>query len=142
MEKLKRKIKDLAYQYKGGLNEKIENRKEEMELDDKSHYMLYNVLGISDRVGEEIDLYQNAGRFLYKYAGAFAEDATIECFKYKYPNAKSKVKIPNTVSTNPKTVEIDCLVGKCAIEIKWRDATTDGDHLNIDLKVLYYHLPY
>jgi hypothetical protein len=25
--------------------------------------------------------------------------------------------------------EIDCLLGKDAIEIKWRDATTDGDHI-------------
>lgn len=28
-----------------------------------------------------------------------------------------------------KTFEIDCLVGTDAIEIKWRDATTDGDHI-------------
>ena len=25
--------------------------------------------------------------------------------------------------------EIDCLIGSDAIEIKWRDATTDGDHI-------------
>ena len=24
---------------------------------------------------------------------------------------------------------MDCLVGKDALEIKWRDATTDGDHI-------------
>ncbi len=29
----------------------------------------------------------------------------------------------------PKTFEIDCIVEQNAIEIKWRDATTDGDHI-------------
>ena len=29
----------------------------------------------------------------------------------------------------PKTIEIDCLIGTDALEIKWRDATTDGDHI-------------
>ena len=33
-------------------------------------------------------------------------------------------------ATRPKTFEIDCLVDSDAIEIKWRDATTDGDHIN------------
>ena len=28
-----------------------------------------------------------------------------------------------------QTFEIDCLVGDRAHEIKWRDATTDGDHV-------------
>lgn len=30
---------------------------------------------------------------------------------------------------NPKTFEIDCLIENNAIEVKWRDATTDGDHI-------------
>ncbi len=34
------------------------------------------------------------------------------------------------VDQRPKTFEIDCLVEeRDAIEIKWRDATTDGDHI-------------
>ncbi|HES9775379.1 TPA: ApaLI family restriction endonuclease, partial [Streptococcus pneumoniae] len=38
--------------------------------------------------------------------------------------------MPNSESTKPKTFEIDCLVGKKhAYEIKWWDATTDGDHI-------------
>jgi len=40
------------------------------------------------------------------------------------------VKISNTTGQRPKTFEIDCLVDFDAIEIKWRDATTDGDHIN------------
>ncbi len=29
-----------------------------------------------------------------------------------------------------KTREIDCLANNKAYEIKWKDATTDGDHIN------------
>lgn len=53
----------------------------------------------------------------------------ILCFKMKFPDAKTKVKVPNKMSSRPKTFEIDCLIGNEAYEIKWRDATTDGDHV-------------
>jgi hypothetical protein len=39
------------------------------------------------------------------------------------------VRIPNTQGQRPKTFEIDCLVASDAIEIKWKDSTTDGDHI-------------
>jgi len=100
----------------------------EMEEDDKSHYLIYQVLGISDEEGKLIDLYQNRGRFLYKYAGSFLEEATKLCFLETFPNCAT-IKIPNTLGSRPKTFEIDCLEGNNAIEIKWRDATTDGDHI-------------
>lgn len=122
-------IQSLANKYSKALSKQINNRTNEMKEDDNSHYMLYNVLGISNDQGHQIDLYQNIGRFLYKYAGSFLEEATIACFKHKYPHAEEKVKIKNTFSSNPKTVEIDCLVNNVAFEIKWRDATTDGDHI-------------
>jgi type II restriction enzyme len=37
--------------------------------------------------------------------------------------------IDYTLGLRPKTFEIDCLVESNAYEIKWRDATTDGDHI-------------
>lgn len=86
------------------------------------------MLGISDNEGNLIDTYQNKGRFLYKYAGSFLEESALLCFKHKYPDAK-KSKINNKLGLKPKTFEIDCLVGTDAHEIKWRDATTDGDHI-------------
>ena len=100
-----------------------------MEGDDKSHYLIYQVLGITSTEGELIDRYQNNGRFLYRYAGAFVEEAVIRCFQCKFPDAQIKVKIPNTIGQRPKMFEIDCLVHNKAFEIKWRDATTDGDHI-------------
>ena len=99
-----------------------------MKDDDTSHYLLYRVLGVTNDEGNLIDVYQNKGRFLYKYAGAFLEEAALTCMKYKYPES-AKVKIPNTLGSKPKTFEIDCLVNGFAHEIKWRDATTDGDHI-------------
>lgn len=129
MTEIRQRIEFLAEEYSRKLDEKITIRKEEMNHDDNSHYMLYNVLGISDEDGYQIDLYQNVGRFLYRHAGSFLEDAAIACFQYKFPQAQANVKIPNTIDSKPRNVEIDCLVGNNAFEIKWRDATTDGDHI-------------
>lgn len=129
MDQLIRKIKELADKYSSQLQEQIDRRIEAMNRDDKSHYLIYRVLGISDEQGDQIDIYQNKGRFLYKYAGSFLEEATIMCFEHRYPSAKKKFKINNVLGTRPKQFEIDCLVGNDAIEIKWRDATTDGDHI-------------
>ncbi len=128
MEDITQKIKELAQKYSDNLKLKIDNRMEEMRDDDKSHYLIYQVLGISDEEGRLIDLYQNKGRFLYKYAGSFLEDVTKLCFLEAFPNSAT-TKIPNTLGVRPKTFEIDCLESNNAIEIKWRDATTDGDHI-------------
>ena len=64
-------IRDLALEYSTRLLLAIDNRTEEMLADDVSHYLIYKVLGISQSEGQQIDLYQNKGRFLYKYAGSF-----------------------------------------------------------------------
>lgn len=122
------KIKSLADKYASDLQTKVDNRVKEMKSDDNSHYLIYRVLGVSDKEGNLIDLYQNKGRFLYKYAGAFLEESTVICFKHAYPDAE-KIKIPNTLGIRPKTFEIDCLINDDAHEIKWRDATTDGNHI-------------
>jgi hypothetical protein len=90
--------------------------------------LIYQVLGIANEEGELIDIYQNKGRFLYNYAGVFLEDAAFLCFKERYPGA-TRCHVPNTIGQRPKQFEIDCLVENEAIEIKWRDATTDGDHI-------------
>jgi len=123
------KIKELADKYSEELKKQVDLRIEEMQDDDNSHYLIYRVLGISNEEGKLIDVYQNKGRFLYKYAGSFLEEATIICIKEKYPDAEIKVKIPNTIGVRPRTFEIDCLESGKAHEIKWRDATTDGDHI-------------
>lgn len=118
----------MADKYADDLKHQVDLRVEEMKHDDTSHYLLYRVLGVTDEEGNLIDLYQNKGRFLYKYAGAFLEEAATICMKHKFPDS-AKTKIPNTLGQRPKTFEIDCLVGTLAHEIKWRDATTDGDHI-------------
>lgn len=121
-------IQLLADKYANVLQERMNVRMEEMQYDDTGHYLIYNVLGISNDEGRSIDIYQNKGRFLYKYAGTFLEEATNICFRYAYPDAE-KMTIPNTLGNKPKTFEIDCVIGSNAYEIKWRDATTDGDHI-------------
>ena len=141
MEELITKIKNLAEVYSANLKGKIEARTEEMKADDNSHYLIYRVLGITLEQGQLIDSYQNTGRFLYKYAGSFLEEAATLCLNYKFPDG-IKTKIENTLGQRPKTFEIDFLNSKDAIEVKWRDATTDGDHITKEhtrVKVIREH---
>lgn len=121
-------IRALADEYARQLKEKIDERVEDMDEDDKSHFLIYQVLGVSDEEGRLIDVYQNKGRFLYRYAGSFLENVAKLCFKSTYPESGA-LRIENTQGRRPRTFEIDCLVGSDALEIKWRDATTDGDHI-------------
>lgn len=125
---IEEQIRNLAAWYAENLKAVTVQRVTEMEADDRSHFLIYRVLGVSDQEGQLIDIYQNKGRFLYKYAGSFLEAAAKLCFKEAFPESRS-VRISNTQGRRPKTFEIDCLVDKDAIEIKWRDATTDGDHI-------------
>ena len=128
MDELIQNIKNLAVVYSTNLKVKIEARTEEMKADDNAHYLIYRVLGISLQEGQLIDQYQNTGRFLYKYAGSFLEEAATLCLNYRFPDGK-KSKVENTLGQRPKTFEIDFLNLNDAIEVKWRDATTDGDHI-------------
>ncbi len=125
---IEQRIEALAREYRSRLAAATTSRVEEMKADDNSHYLIYRVLGVSEDEGWNIDLYQNKGRFLYKYAGSFLEAASILCFAEAYPESR-KMKVPNTMGSRPATFEIDCLVDSDAIEIKWKDATTDGDHI-------------
>jgi hypothetical protein len=141
MNDLKDKIKKLADTYANNLKEKIANRKEEMKNDDNSHYLIYRVLGITTEEGQLIDMYQNTGRFLYKYAGSFLEEAATYCLNFKFPDG-IKTTIPNTNGSRPSNFEIDFLNDQDAIEVKWRDATTDGDHITKEhtrVKVISEH---
>ncbi len=126
---IEEEIRRLADKYAANLEARVERRVKEMESDDRSHHLIYRVLGVADEEGSLIDIYQNKGRFLYRYAGSFLEEAAKLCFRERYPDSAS-VRIPNTLGQRPKTFEIDCLVeDRDAVEIKWRDATTDGDHV-------------
>lgn len=71
MGTIKNKIVELANSYSKNLRKKIDERITEMKEDDNSHYLIYRVLGITSKEGNLIDIYQNKGRFLYKYAGSF-----------------------------------------------------------------------
>ena len=51
MTNIKEEITKLAKKYSDNLKSKIDNRMEEMKVDDKSHYLIYQVLGISNKEG-------------------------------------------------------------------------------------------
>ena len=72
---MKDQIRALADRYAAELKRNIDERVIAMEQDDRSHVLIYQVLGVSEGEGKLIDVYQNKGRFLYKYAGSFLEEA-------------------------------------------------------------------
>jgi len=84
---IEEELRALADKYAMALKGKIDARVEEMESDDHSHYLIYQVLGVTDEEGRLIDIYQNKGRFLYKYAGSFLEEATKICFLRTFPDS-------------------------------------------------------
>ena len=149
---IEQEIRELAARHLSGLQRKISDRIEEMKQDGTSHFLIYRILGVSVEEGQLIDVYQNKGRFLYNTAGRFLEEATKLCFRAKFSDS-GRLRIPNTRGSRPRRFEIDCLVGLDAIEIKWRDATTDGDHITkehtriatiadagyIPIRVMYYY---
>lgn len=128
------RLRAIITRYRDELQKKVKSRELEMAKDNNDHYMVYNALGFTDQEGYQIDFQQNVGRFLYKYAGSLLEEMVIQCFKIAHSDVKEKVKLPNTIDSSPKMIEIDCLVGSRAYEIKWKDATTDGDHINKEHK--------
>lgn len=108
----KEHFEKIVLKYREELKKKIEQRKQEMVNDHNEHYLIYHALGFSSEEGYQIDFQQNVGRFLYKYAGSMLEELVISCMKMKFPGAREKVKIKNTIDSSPKTIEIDCLIGK------------------------------
>ena len=106
------------------LQQKIEERRLEMSENSIEHFKLYRVFGFSDEEGFRIDLYQNIGRFVYKYAGALLEQSTVAVLQYTKDG--ESIRIPNTINRSPKRFQIDFFVrsDNKAHEVKWRDATT------------------
>src|SRR5438876_9927031 len=95
-------IEELADKYAKELDKQIKTRMTDMEQDDRSYYLIYQVLRISEQEGNLIDAYQNKGRFLYKYAGSFLESAATLCFEYGCENVLAKYKVENTLGKKPK----------------------------------------
>ena len=57
-------IRNLASAYSDRLKKVIDKRVEEMKFDDFSHYLIYQVLGISNQESHLIGVYQNKARRL------------------------------------------------------------------------------
>ncbi len=61
---IKDDLRALADTYASKLKLSLDERVAEMEHDDRSHVLIYRVLGIAEEEGKLIDVYQNKGRFL------------------------------------------------------------------------------
>jgi len=126
---LEKELKIIFYKHKKMLKQKINERKDKIQLEENRHWEIYELLGDFDKEESfKVDYYQNAGRYFFRHCGSMLEEMVIKIIKNK--KYAEKIYIENTISTNPKRFEIDCFVKEDnkGHEIKWRDATTDGDH--------------
>lgn len=69
MPDIKDKIRALADRYAAELKRSIDARVVEMEQDDRSHVLIYQVLGVSETEGKLIDVYQNKDRWRPHHQG-------------------------------------------------------------------------
>lgn len=126
---LELKLIEKFLERKKKLNKKIENRVSKIKEEDPDYYELVNLFGYSDEEAEDIDIKHNIGRFLFANLGRLLEELSNTLLK----NAKGgkELKITNPADSPPEKFQIDCVVDSDnkAHEIKWRDATTDGDHV-------------
>lgn len=125
---LEERITHLAQGYARNLGVKIAERKQEMATDNDDHYLIYRVLGVSDSEGRLIDEYQNKGDSYTSMPVLFWRKRRASAFFFANLDGRKR-KVPNNLGAKPKTFEIDFLNGNDAVELKWRDATTDGDHI-------------
>ena len=126
---LEKELKIIFCKHKKMLKQKINERKDKIQLEENRHWEIYELLGDFDKEESfKVDYYQNAGRYFFRHCGSMLEEMVIKIIKNK--KYAEKTYIENTISTNPKRFEIDCFVKEDnkGHEIKWRDATTDGDH--------------
>ena len=113
------------------LTAKIGPRNTAIENAENPHWVIYAALGFNRQESFTIDAYQSVGRFLWKQIGSLMEYAALCCYQDAFDNIISPHHVPNPVQgQRPVRFEIDILHGNLAIEVKWRDATTDGDHVN------------
>jgi hypothetical protein len=61
---------------------------------------LYELLGFSSEEGQKIDLYQNIGRCVYKYAGALIEEATVAVLQHAKDG--DRLRIPKHRQSEPR----------------------------------------
>jgi hypothetical protein len=61
---IEEELRALAKTYSIKLGMQINDRIDEMERDDQTHFLIYRVLGVTTSEGKKIDVYQNKGRFL------------------------------------------------------------------------------
>lgn len=124
------KIAEIADNQIRCMNHRLAQRLLEMKSERTDHYDIFAALGVFSSEARLMEEQEQRARFVYANAGKFADKSVKLCFTTAFPDAKT-VKIPNPFGEKPKTFEIDVgLPNGDGVEIKWRDATTDGDHRN------------
>lgn len=128
-DKLLASLNEIMQKQIPALEEGMRQRRELLANAHGQHMEVYDLFNISQDEGRRIELYHNLGRLFYNAVGRLLEGTTQAVIKYT--KGGESIRIENTISNAPKTFSIDAFVQQDnkAHEIKWRDATTDGDHI-------------
>jgi hypothetical protein len=126
---LKKSIVDLLHKRQHIFNQRIEARRKLFEGDEyEFHYNFYSMFGFEPEESRQLDYHHHVSRILFSHIGTFIQDIAYLCFYYKYKTTQMNFPVKNVISEKPKKFKIDILVNNQAIELKWRESTTDGDH--------------
>lgn len=108
----------------------VQRRRADLLQDANGHRMMTGALGVPDASLGSLDAAHNEARLLYRHCGNLAQTICGICFAAAFPGSGPRM-IGNPVEgAKPRRYEIDWLMPTMeALEFKWRDATTDGDHV-------------
>ncbi len=126
---IENEIRTICQRHAEAVREGFAKVQERLASSSREHARVFRALGIDDKTGLELDERHMEARFVYTHAGRLMEDISSVCI-LSTRTARAKVRVPNICGSKPKRFEIDVLAEEMdAIEVKWRDATTDGDHI-------------
>jgi hypothetical protein len=130
---IEKEIMTILDNVKNNLGSKIKQRTIDMDSEDPDSHILFKLLGFDKEESKKIDLYHNIGRLVYRSSADLMEKIVIKLFETTKNATRLRLENP---FPPPQIFNIDAYVKseKRAYEIKWKHATTDGDHVNKEMQ--------
>ena len=128
LEKLEEELTSIFEAEKDRIHAQIKKRMEKVRKEIPEYYEIMELYGFGKDDCMELDVYHNTSRLTFRSLGKLLEDLTTTVFSHTKGGNPLTLNNPNPP---PTTFYIDWVIPNenRVYEIKWRDATTDGDHV-------------
>lgn len=128
LEKLGKELTNIFEAERKRITAVIKKRMEKVRKEIPEYYEIMELYGFKKDDCMKLDIYHNTSRLTFRSLGKLLEDLTTTVLSHTKGGHKLQLTNPNPP---PTTFYIDWVIPKenRAYEIKWRDATTDGDHV-------------